>query len=62
MDVYPKGSPELFRLFDTLLRLAAVDGRVFPRERKALEELTAALGFSNETLNSRLEALAGADA
>jgi DnaJ like chaperone protein len=59
--VYPKGSPELYRLFDTLLRLAAVDGRVFPRERKALEELTAALGFSNETLNARLEAIAGTD-
>lgn len=59
MSVYPKGSPELYRLFDTLLRLAAVDGRVFPRERKALEELTTALGFSQETLNARLEALAG---
>jgi hypothetical protein len=59
MAVYPKGSGELYRLFDTLLRLAAIDGRVFPRERKVLEEISAALGFSNETLNARLEALSG---
>lgn len=59
LAVYPRGSVELNRLFDTLLRLAAIDGRVFARERAALEELTAALGFSRETLNARLEAVAG---
>jgi len=61
LDVYPKGSVELNRLFDTLLKLAAADGRVFPRERKVLEEITAALGFSQETLNARLESIAGVD-
>jgi DnaJ like chaperone protein len=60
LEVYPKGSVELNRLFDTLLRLAAVDGRVFARERVALEEMTSALGFSRETLAARLEAIAGA--
>lgn len=59
LTAYPKGSTELNRLFDTLLRLAAADGRVFARERAALEELTAALGFSRETLAARLEAIAG---
>lgn len=61
LAVYPKGSVELNRLFDTLLRLAAVDGRVFARERVALEEMTAALGFSRETLAARLETIAGAE-
>jgi DnaJ like chaperone protein len=59
LAVYPRGSVELNRLFDTLLQLAAVDGRVFARERAALEEITAALGFSRETLAARLEAIAG---
>jgi DnaJ like chaperone protein len=59
LNVYPKGSTELNRLFDTLLKLAAADGRVFPRERKVLEEITSALGFSLETLNARLESIAG---
>jgi hypothetical protein len=59
MAKYPRGSVELNRLYDTLLRLAAVDGRVFARERAALEQLTSALGFSRETLAARLEAIAG---
>ena len=59
---YPRGSVELNRLFDTLLRLAAADGRVFARERAALEELTTALGFSQETLSARIEAIAGKSA
>lgn len=59
MDKYPKGSTELNRLYDTLLKLAAVDGRVFARERVALEELTDALGFSRETLSARLETVSG---
>jgi DnaJ like chaperone protein len=59
LAVYPKGSQELNRLFDTLLKLAAVDGRVFAREKVALEELTSVLGFSRETLAARLEAIAG---
>lgn len=59
LSVYPRGTVELNRLFDTLLRLAAIDGRVFAREKVALEQLTAALGFSQETLTLRLEAIAG---
>jgi hypothetical protein len=60
MAKYPRGSVELNRLYDTLLRLAAVDGRVFARERTALEQLTTALGFSQETLKLRLETIVGA--
>ena len=33
---HPKGTPEISRLYDTLLRLAAADGRIFNRERVAL--------------------------
>jgi DnaJ like chaperone protein len=60
LAVYPKGSNELNRLFDTLLQLAAADGRIFPRERVVLEEITSALGFSKDTLTARLQAITGA--
>lgn len=59
--VYPKGSDQHNRLFDTLLRLAAVDGRIFAREKVALEQLSDALGFERATLAARLEAIAGSD-
>jgi DnaJ like chaperone protein len=62
LGAYPRGTVELNRLYDTLLRLAAIDGRVFARERVALEELTDALGFSRETLTARLEAIGGTEA
>lgn len=54
---YPKGSAETQRLYDTLVRLAAADGRVRPRERTFLEELTTGLGYAPDTLDSRLDAL-----
>lgn len=60
LQTYPKGSVELNRLYDTLLRLAAADGRIFARERTALETLTDAFGFSRKLLDVRLEAIRGA--
>lgn len=59
LQTYPKGSVELNRLYDTLLRLAAADGRIFARERTALETLTDAFGFSRKLLDVRLEAIRG---
>jgi DnaJ like chaperone protein len=59
LAVYPKGSNEHNRLFDALLQLAAADGRVFPRERVVLEEITTALGVPSETLAARLETVIG---
>jgi DnaJ like chaperone protein len=52
--VHPKGSPEVERLYDALLQLAAADGRLRPGERAMLEQVTKTLGFSPETLNARL--------
>lgn len=55
--LYPAGSPELVQLLDTLVRVALSDGRLFPRERTALEEIGLALGFSVTTVNQRLAEL-----
>lgn len=55
---FPKGTAESQKLYDMLVRLAAADGRVRPRERTFLEELTTALGFAPDTLDARLDALA----
>lgn len=58
LAVHPKGSAETGRLFDSLVRLAAADGRVRPREREFLQELTIRLGFEAETLEARLQTFA----
>lgn len=52
--LHPPGSPELLHLLDTLIRVALADGRLFPRERTALDEIGAALGFSEVTVKRRL--------
>jgi DnaJ like chaperone protein len=56
---HPKGSPEISRLYDTLLRLVAADGRVFTRERVALETLTDAFGLPRSVIDARLKAIRG---
>ncbi len=53
-QVYPAGSSELLEWLDILIRVALADGRLFPRERTALEEVGGALGFSAETVRLRL--------
>jgi DnaJ like chaperone protein len=55
LKVYPKGSQEVARVFDSLVRLAASDGRMRPSEKKLLEQITSQLGFSPEVLTQRLE-------
>ena len=59
MVAHPKGSEELNHLYDSLLRLAAADGRMRPGERQFLELVTAGLGFSVDALEARLANLAG---
>ena len=56
-DKYPAGSEEMERLFESLLRLALSDDRVYPRERQALERLAAAFEVSVKSLDQRLAAL-----
>ena len=58
LSVHPAGSPEVGRLYETLLNLAGSDGRVRPREREFLEQVTAGLGFTPDILDSRLDAMA----
>jgi DnaJ like chaperone protein len=58
MSVHPAGSPEVGKLYETLLDLAGSDGRVRPREREFLEQITSGLGFTPDILDMRLEAMA----
>ena len=53
--VYPKGTQEVARVFDSLVRIAAADGRMRPSERQILEQITVKLGYSAEVLTQRLE-------
>ncbi|AVP98081.1 hypothetical protein C7S18_13115 [Ahniella affigens] len=55
---YPVGTPEVGKLYDALLRLAAADGRIRPREVEFLEVVTIALGFTADTLKARLKIIA----
>lgn len=54
---YPIGSPEVDRLHGALVRLATSDGRIQPRERTFLEELTVRLGYEAYALEARLKAV-----
>lgn len=47
LAIHPKGSAEAKHLHDSLYRLAAADGRMQPREKLVLEQITGALGFSD---------------
>jgi len=51
---FGKGSSEVERLYDALLRLAAADERLRPREREFLVAVPAALGFEAHALEARL--------
>lgn len=52
---YPKGTPEVTRLYDCVVRLAAADERLRPAERAFLQRLTAGLGFSPVALDVKLK-------
>lgn len=53
-EVHPRGSEPAARLFDSLVRLAVADGRVRPREREFLNELTVRLGYDPALLEDKL--------
>lgn len=56
--VHPNGSAELEQLYDAMLRLAAADERLRPKERQFLEMITAELGYAPQELDERLAVLA----
>ena len=55
--VHPAGSEEAEKMFEALLRLALSDGRIYAREREALEKLSAGFGVSEQSLDLRLREL-----
>ncbi len=55
LAVYPKGSQEVARVFDSLVRIAAADGRMRPSEKIILEQITVKLGYSEDVLTQRLK-------
>lgn len=56
-QVYPHGTAENEQLYDALLRLAAADERLRPKERQFLETVTAELGYDAAELDARLSKL-----
>lgn len=56
--LHPIGSPQVEHLYDALVRLAAADERLRPKERQFLETVTVELGYPLEELDSRLARLA----
>jgi hypothetical protein len=57
LAVYPVGSAEVRFVYDSMLKLAAADGRIRPREREFLQELTVRLGYPEKALEPKLQAL-----
>jgi hypothetical protein len=55
-SLHPAGGPECEKLFDALVRLAAADERLRPKERLFLEQATTELGFELPELDRRLAA------
>lgn len=55
--LHPSGSDGMERLFEALLRLSLSDGRMYRRERDALERVATAFGLSKDSLEKRLRAL-----
>jgi DnaJ like chaperone protein len=58
--LHKPGSDEVGRLYDALVRLAAADERLRPKERQFLETVTLELGYTLEDLEVRLGQLAQA--
>ena len=57
LRVYPRGSAEVDRVYECLLRLAAADSMIRPFERRFLEKITLGLGFEPTELDARLKRL-----
>jgi len=56
--IHPLGSEAVEHLYDALLRLAAADERLRPKERQFLETVTVELGYTLQELDERLAVLA----
>lgn len=57
LESHDKGSTEVEKLYDALIRLAAADERLRLQERLFLEEISEELGFSEDELDRRLSRL-----
>jgi DnaJ like chaperone protein len=55
LKAFPRGSSEVDRIYESLLRLAAVDGTIRRGERMVLEQVTAGLGYEAGELDVRLK-------
>ena len=55
LQTFPRGSGEVDRIYESLLRLAAVDGTIRRGERSFLEQVTKGLGYDASTLDMRLK-------
>jgi DnaJ like chaperone protein len=55
LKTFPRGSDEVQRIYESLLRLAAVDGTVRRGERMFLEQVTLGLGYEPGELDKRLK-------
>ena len=55
MNEFRRGSSEVDRLYESLLRLAAADARIRPGERVFLEKVTRGLGFAAGELDARMQ-------
>lgn len=56
-QAHPPGSAPAEQLYDALLRLAAADQRLRPKERQFLETVTTELGYPLQELDERLAVL-----
>jgi DnaJ like chaperone protein len=57
LERFPIGSPDVKRLHNSLVSLAAADKRLRPGERVFLEHVTESLGFKQELLEIKLRQL-----
>jgi DnaJ like chaperone protein len=55
LQTYPRGSGEVDRVYESLIRLAAADAMIRPGERRFLERVTLGLGFEPGELDARLK-------
>jgi len=55
LRTHPRGSPEIDRIYEGLLRLAAADHTIRRGERTFLEKVTLGFGYEPEELDRRLK-------
>lgn len=55
LKTFTHGTSEVEFMYNALLKLAAADGRIRPREREFLQEVTVRLGYTAEDLEARLK-------